>query len=192
MCPWLTLRFLLRPLPIDDCQLPSPHTHVPMECACGIGAAHKAVLPPAGTILAYPVPSVRYHCRGAVFFAFFSKPRNGGAGRPSRAAFRPASPEKHTITHNCGLQFRGVYPKHGICPFRCYKPRGCALGCLNYRHQILRASADRRHDNHHGNRRHVYPAMEGGIPVNSLRGCSFCVLHLPGPSGQMTLCAAYN
>ena len=93
-----------------------------MECACGIGAAHKAVLPPAGTILAYPVPSVRYHCRGAVFFAFFSKPRNGGAGRPSRAAFRPASPEKHTIvvssfagcTQNMAYAHSGVTSRVGV------------------------------------------------------------------------------
>ena len=52
-----------------------------------------------------------------------------------------------------------------------------------------RAGAGRRHDNHHGNHQlqHARPAMEGGIPATTLRGWSFCVLHLPGLSGRALL-----
>ena len=35
--------------------------------------------------------------------------------------------------------------------------------------------------------RHVCPAMEGGIPADSLRGWAFCVLYLPGLSGRPLL-----
>ena len=44
--------------------------------------------------------------------------------------------------------------------------------------RIRGAGADRRHDDHNGNHRHVCPAIEGGIHSSSFRGWSFvCAAH---------------